>query len=51
MKRPLAVLALAAALGAAPDDPIARVRAWRAQHEAQILREAIESMAALLTMR
>ena len=45
MKRSLAVLALAAALGAAPDDPIARVRAWRAQHEAQILRELFDFLA------
>ena len=38
MKRGLLALA-AAVLVAAADDPLARVRAWRAAHEVQILRE------------
>jgi acetylornithine deacetylase/succinyl-diaminopimelate desuccinylase-like protein len=46
MKRWLMILATAAAcsVGAA-DDPIARVRAWRSQHEPQILRELFDFLA------
>src|SRR2546425_8787652 len=46
MKRvQFAVAVAVAALAAAADDPIARVRAWRAQHEMQILRELVDFLA------
>jgi acetylornithine deacetylase/succinyl-diaminopimelate desuccinylase-like protein len=41
----VAVAVAVAALAAAADDPIARVRAWRAQHETQILRELVDFLA------
>src|SRR6185436_16461575 len=44
MKRVLLAVAALGLLGAA-EDPIARVRAWRAGHELQILRELVDFLA------